>query len=279
MHCIITSDENVINYAKKKGARVIKVEKSVTIKNGREIKYSNITPEIVDRFLQAFPGINYNSLGAKSLKYILENRLGYEENLETTVYPIVAKKLKVDTLKITWAIMSVYSDFVIKIPECYKSFFEDEECCIHWDKMHSVGFVKCCQKYLDENAEKLKESMGTMKKLAPTTIESFLARFGTLKEDSLGYKYIKYILENDLPCNGDYDKEIYPVLMKKFGKDLRGIRMSLTCSLNHCIKCAPREYKKIFEKYDEYKGGKDKEGRNFLLLRLFQLYLNKHEIA
>ena len=278
MYCIITNSKDVIKCAKKKGAKVIEIKKSVIIDNRKKFKFVNVKPEIVESFLKKFPRIDMEEKGVKYLKYILENGLGLRNDLES-LYPMLGNKFDTSYQSVGKGIMSVYASCITNIPKCYEEFFDNYECSVHWDYKHSLEFVKACQEYLEANAEVLTEEKNNGKGLVPTTVEAFLKRFGKVNENTLGYHCIKYILENDLPCNTNYDTEIYPVLAKKFDRKTDAIKRALTCAINKCRKYMPREYEDLFIKYDEYKHGKDIEGRNFLFLRLCQLYIEKHEIA
>jgi len=278
MHCIITDDKKIIAYAKRKGQQVVEIEKTMIIKNEVEVRYSKITPEMVERFFMQFPNIYMETLGTKCLKHILLNRLGYNENLERTVYPIIAKKNNTTSTNITSAIMNTYCTCIRNIPECYQSFFEKYECSVHWDKKHSFEFVKVCQKYIDENAESLMEKISEEKELIPETIDAFLRRFLRVDEESLGYKSLKYILENKLNCNGDYDKDIYCVLAKKYTTDVAGIKRAMTCIIKKYRTNMPMQYKEFFLKHTKNNIGNSREERDLLFIRICQLYLRKHGI-
>jgi len=268
MHCIITDNEKIINYAKKQGANVVEVEKSVIIKNEREERYSKITPEIVDRFLTGFPNVRKESLGRKYLKYILENKLGYED-LDGYVYPLLAKKYKKESWRIKSAVLNVYAECITNIPAKYEPFFDKYECSVHWCARYSSEFVKACQEYLDEKGDDLTGE----RKISSKSVESFLKGFRDLNKNTLGYKCIKYILEKQIDCTGNIQTTVYPLLIKKFDTSIKSLKQSLTYTLNNCRGCMPKKYKEFFTKHNCYSGNGTVEEHNFIFLRACQLYL------
>ena len=279
MYCIITNNEKVIKCALREGVQVVEIEKEVSIKNKQEIKYVEITSDMTQNFLRRFPKLDEESLGTKVLKYIWQNHLGDNEDLENIVYPKVAKALKRDICTIRKSIASVYVECITKIPKCYEKFFEQYEFSIHWEMRFLSEFIKACQKYIEENAEYLSQKYTDKERLIPTTIEGFLKRFGKVDEESLGYRSLKYILENELKCTGNYHEDVYDILTKLYKTDTRAIRLGLTCIIKKFRNNIPIEYREFFNKYTEDNAVRGPEERNFRFLRICQLYIAQHMIV
>lgn len=272
MYCIITDNENLVKRAKRFGEEVIKVEKSVVIKNKKERKYYNITDNVVNNFLNEFPNIVMSSLGTKAMKYILEHNLGCNKNLYEKVYPKIAKKFGTTQEAISSAIMGVYSKCITNMPPKYESFFDDYECSVHWEFKYSFDFVKACQEYIIKNYKSLsKEPISNSK------IQEFLDSFIAVNKKSLGYKYVKYILEKQMDCRLETRKKVYNELAKKFEKHPGDIAKAITSIYNSAIKKNRYIPKKFAELYSEMKENHLSVGeRSIELVQIMQRYLEEN---
>ena len=242
MYCIITNNEKVIKCARAKGAEIFEVEKCVIVDNEEKFKYMNITPKIVEKFLKKFPRLDMEERGVKYLKYILENKLGLTKDIES-IYPIIAKRFGVETNTVSKAITSVYVTCITNIPKCYENFFDNYECTVHWNYTQSLEFVKVCQRYIYENYESLCEKV-----ITPDYIDKFLNEFYCISKKSLGYKCLKYILENKIECTPETKDAVFNELAEKFNKQPSVIARSFTIVYKSIVHCSsvPENFKTFY---------------------------------
>lgn len=273
MHCIITSNEKLIKCAKRLGEEVVEVEKWVIIGNKDKKKYYKVTNEVVDNFLKAFPDIVMETTGTRALKYILKHNLGCKKNLYDKIYPKLARKFKTTQEQVASAIMGVYSKCITNMPVKYKRFFDSYECSVHWEFKYSYDFVKACQEYIYENYERLCRNSAS-----PEEIEKFLDTFKCISEKTLGYKCIKYILENQIECNLETREAVYRQLARKFetvpGGVANGITNVFTSIMRH-YSYSPKEFINFYKKYTDDKLKSIGE-RSVEFVQIMQRYLEEN---
>lgn len=272
MYCIITDNKKLINYAKRLGEEVFEVENSIVIKNKKEKRYNNITNQVVDNFLSAFPNIVMETTGTRALKDILKHNLGCKKNLYKDVYPKIAKRFKTTPEELSRAIMGVYSKCITNMPSKYERFFDNYECSVHWEFKYSYDFVKACQEYINENYDSLSKDPISSQK-----VKEFLASFAGINKETKGYQYVKYILENQIDCSLETRKKVYNEIAKKFEKHPGDIARAITCIYNSAIKKGryiPRDFLKLYLGLKEEKLSVGERGIE--LVQIMQRYLEEN---
>lgn len=245
MHCIITYNEELIKRAKRLGDEVIKVESSIVIKNKEVKKHYNITSDIIDNFLSAFPNIVMETVGTRALKYILNHNLGCKKDLYNKVYPKLARKFKSSQEGIARAIMGVYCKCITNMPAKYEYFFAKYECSVHWTFEYSYDFVKACQEYINENYDSL-----CKKQVSSKDVKEFLDAFICISQKTLGYKCLKHILENQIECNLETREKVYKVLANKFDTIPSGVANSITNIYTSVMRSryTPEKFREFYNK-------------------------------
>ena len=248
MYCIITDNEKVLRFARRNGVRTIEVEKAVIIKNKQEQKFVNITPKMVDSFLSEFPKIEMNCLGAKYLKYILDNRLGCSYDIEQAVYPTLSRKFNNEIWRIKSALLNVYALCISNMPNNYANFFDKYECSVHWGSAHLGEFIKVCQEYLYEYGDELTNENRVLmdRKINYNSVQEFLNDC-CISKKSLGYKCLKHILENKIELTFDTKEEVYGKLAEKFDTRPSAIASAITNTYTNII--IRSNYPKDFQEY------------------------------
>ena len=211
MYYIITSSKEIYDFAKRKGAKVLSINQPVVIETGELSKVIDVESDIVDEFLSNFPNIDMTSLGARCLKYILANNMEVKGDLRDTVYPKVAEYFETTVNIVTRAICCTHKKCMSKLlNDKARDFFSGHDCSMYYSPERSFEFIRLCKKFFYNNYLK---GQITIK---ASIIEDFFEKFAYVNKNTLGYKCVKYILENGIECSGDYEKTIYPILTKQF---------------------------------------------------------------
>lgn len=273
MYCIVTNNLKLIKLAKRLGEEVVNVEKSVVIENKEKKKYLKITSEVVDKFLSAFQNIEMETVGTRALKYILKHNLGCRNKLYEKVYPKVAKKFKTTQRDIASAIMGVYSKCITNMPRKYEEFFDSYECSVHWTFKYSYDFVKACQEYINKNYEKLCKKIVT-----PEQVKAFLDSFICVSQKTLGYKCVKYILENNIECNLETKENVYKQLATKFHTVPSGVANGITNIYTSIMRNNRYSPKEFIDFYNELRAENLKSigERSVEFVQIMQRYLEEN---
>lgn len=285
MYYIITSSKEIYDFAKRKGAKVFNTNDSIIIEDnktdkghvGLSIADKECELDVIDKFFNRFPEINKSTLGYKSVEHILKNKIKITIETRDDVYEQLAKEFHTTVSSIQKGITCVFKKLYVENGQ----HGELKELCDEIRKNPKA-------RYRDEYAAELirllsneyinKNCLKDEKKISSRTIDSFFEKFAYVNKNTLGYKCVKYILENGIECSGDYEKTIYPILTKHFKTKVKIIRQSLTYFFNNCRYNArigmPEEFKKVYEQYNNEYARKSIEESNFAFISLCRNYLS-----
>lgn len=116
------------------------------------------------------------------------------------------------------------------------------------------------------------------KGIGANVIEAFFSGFYYANKKTLGFKCVKYILENGIDCVNNNEDKLYGILADKFDTKVRVIKQSLTYFLNNCRFNSkygmPREFKVFYEKHIKYEN-KSVEQMNLAFISICEMYLKK----
>ena len=147
MYCIITENKEIYDFAKNQGEQFLEKHKNLII----DLEDEKKSPKTVDEFLAkfGFSGIDMQSLGARCIKYVIENNVDCNKTSYREIFHLLANRFRTFEDEIASEMFITYVLCRSCIPVEYEKYFEELKLCRDSNK-NIFQFIKICQKHLKE---------------------------------------------------------------------------------------------------------------------------------
>ena len=160
MYFIVTRDEEIIDFAKKRGAQILSTEESIIIEDSSDKVLNDkggIDEAIIEKFFEGFYYANKETLGYKFVKYILQNNVDCRIKFEKNIYPMLAEKFNVKPRIVrqtmTYFMNNCRNNIKFGMPEDFRKFYiKNIEYRREVERDSNIAFIRLCKRYLESNA-------------------------------------------------------------------------------------------------------------------------------